>query len=100
MPGSEPFDQLPPAAASMTPESKHLLEALWAWRGDAAAQAGAPPYVILHDRMLVEIALARPANLGDLAEIEGFGQAKLEAYGPAVLRWCGTMCSRPPMQRS
>jgi hypothetical protein len=70
----------------MTPESKHLLEALWAWRGDAAAQAGAPPYVILHDRMLVEIALARPANLGDLAEIEGFGQAKLEAYGPAVLK--------------
>jgi MFS family permease len=70
----------------MTPESRHLLEALWAWRADVAAQASTPPYLVLHDRALVDIALTRPANLGDLADVEGFGQAKLEQYGHAVLK--------------
>src|ERR1700744_1573017 len=86
MPGLSSFDELPPAAASLTSESRHLLEALWAWRRDAAAQAGAAPYVILHDRTLLDIALARPAGLGDLAKIEGLGQAKLDQYGLALVK--------------
>jgi hypothetical protein len=86
MSGLSPSDELPPAAASMTSESRHLLEALWAWRRATAAQAGAPPYMVLHDRTLIDIALARPASLNEIAAVEGFGQAKLEQYGPAVLK--------------
>src|SRR6185312_6321222 len=86
MPGSAPSDQLPPAAASMTPESRRLLEALWTWRRDHAAQAGSAPHVVLQDRVLVDIALNRPTTLGDLAELEGFGQARLDQYGAAVLK--------------
>lgn len=70
----------------MTPDSRHLLEALWAWRREAAAQAGAPPYMVLHDRVLVDIAMERPATLIELAAVEGVSQAKLEQYGPAVLK--------------
>ena len=70
----------------MTPESRNLLEALWLWRADVAARANAPPYLVLHDRALVEIALNRPTALGDLADVEGFGQAKLDQYGQAVLK--------------
>jgi len=70
----------------MTAESRHLLEALWAWRRDAARQAGAPPYLIVSDRTLIEIALVKPATLGALTEIEGFGQAKLDQHGQAVLK--------------
>ncbi|MGZ3279439.1 MAG: HRDC domain-containing protein [Caulobacteraceae bacterium] len=70
----------------MTPESRHLLEALWAWRKAAAAQTGGAPHLILSDRTLIEIALVRPASLGDLAAVEGFGQVRLEQYGPAVLK--------------
>jgi hypothetical protein len=70
----------------MTQESRRLLEALWGWRGDAAARAGSPPYLVLSDRTLIEIALVKPASLGALAEVEGFGQAKLDQYGLAVLK--------------
>ena len=79
----------------MTSDSRHLLEALWAWRRDAAAQAGAPPYMVLHDRTLIDIALARPASLSELAELEGFGQAKLEQYGPAVMNLVRTHVFSP-----
>jgi len=41
--------------------------------------------VILHDRTLAAVALARPANLSALAAIPGIGPAKLEAYGQAIL---------------
>ena len=70
----------------MTPESRRLLEALWTWRRDHAAQAGSAPHVVLQDRVLVDIALNRPTTLGDLAELEGFGQARLDQYGAAVLK--------------
>ena len=70
----------------MTQESRRLLEALWRWRGTAAAQAAAPPHLLLSDRTLIEIALVKPASLGGLAEVEGFGQVKLDQYGPAVLK--------------
>jgi len=44
-----------------------------------------PPYVVFHDRTLVEIAASQPATLSALAGISGIGSAKLERYGEAVL---------------
>jgi ATP-dependent DNA helicase RecQ len=44
-----------------------------------------PPYVVFHDRTLVELAARRPAHLNDLAQVSGIGAAKLERYGEAVL---------------
>ena len=73
------------AAVDMEPAAQSLFAALKAWRRDTAAAQGVPPYVVFHDRTLVEIAQARPASPGRLAEIGGVGQAKLDRYGPAVL---------------
>jgi hypothetical protein len=70
----------------MTPDSRRLLQALWGWRADVAAQAASPPHLVVSDRTLIEIALVKPASLGVLAEIEGFGQARLDQYGAAVLK--------------
>jgi ATP-dependent DNA helicase RecQ len=44
-----------------------------------------PPYVVFHDRTLLELAARRPASLGELAGIGGIGAAKLERYGAALL---------------
>jgi ATP-dependent DNA helicase RecQ len=41
--------------------------------------------VIFHDATLREIAASRPASLADLAEVNGVGARKLEAYGEAFL---------------
>ena len=44
-----------------------------------------PPYVIFHDRTLVELAAARPKSRAKMADVPGVGEAKLDRYGPAFL---------------
>ncbi len=73
-------------ALQIGPEQQVLFDALRAWRLDEARLQGVPPYVIFHDRTLAEIAHVRPHSLEALAGVGGVGQAKLEHYGPAVLR--------------
>jgi ATP-dependent DNA helicase RecQ len=63
-----------------------LFAALKAWRRGVAAAQGVPPYVVFHDRTLLEIAQARPLSLNDLAAVGGVGQAKLGRYGDAVIQ--------------
>ncbi|MFS6827250.1 HRDC domain-containing protein [Cyanobium sp. ATX-6F1] len=48
-------------------------------------QPGGAPYVVFHDRTLVEVAALRPSSTGELAQVSGVGAAKLERYGEAVL---------------
>ena len=76
--GSEP----PP---DLTPEAELLFEALRAWRRGEASTQAVPPYVIFHDKTLLEIARLRPASLSALGVISGVGQAKQDRYGAAVL---------------
>ena len=72
-------------AFDQTPETQALFAALKAWRREAAAAQSVPPYVVFHDRTLLEIASTKPQSLSRLGEVGGVGQAKLERYGPAVL---------------
>ena len=62
-----------------------LFEALRAWRKGQAQLQSVPPYVIFHDKTLLEIATSRPTDLTRLGQVSGVGQGKLERYGPAVL---------------
>ena len=62
-----------------------LLDALKGWRREQARQQGVPPYVVFHDRTLVELAARRPSDLNALGGIGGIGAAKLERYGAALL---------------
>jgi ATP-dependent DNA helicase RecQ len=62
-----------------------LFEALRERRRAIAAEAGVPPYVVFHDSTLRGIAAARPASLGELAQVQGVGEAKLARYGDAML---------------
>jgi ATP-dependent DNA helicase RecQ len=63
-----------------------LLAALKAWRLQQARDQAVPPYVVFHDRTLLEIAARLPANLEALSQVSGVGAAKLERYGQAVLQ--------------
>ena len=62
-----------------------LLTALKSWRREQARQQGVPPYVVVHDRTLVELAAQQPATLEALGRIGGIGTAKLTRYGEALL---------------
>ncbi|MGL6135016.1 MAG: HRDC domain-containing protein, partial [Prochlorococcaceae cyanobacterium] len=62
-----------------------VVAALKSWRREQAQQQGVPPYVVFHDRTLLELAERRPADLEELATVSGIGSAKLERYGEALL---------------
>ncbi len=62
-----------------------LLARLKEWRREQARLQGVPPYVVFHDRTLVEVAARHPRDLDALAQLSGIGAAKLERYGEAVL---------------
>jgi ATP-dependent DNA helicase RecQ len=74
------------AMEAIPPEIQPLFDALREWRRGQAAEQKVPPYVIFHDRTLLDIARARPATLDALAVTGGVGQGKLDRYGQAVLR--------------
>jgi ATP-dependent DNA helicase RecQ len=64
---------------------RDLFESLRVWRRREAEERGVPPYVIFSDRTLRELARIRPATLYELRGIYGIGDAKLEAFGEAVV---------------
>ncbi|MEO8380039.1 MAG: DNA helicase RecQ [Acidobacteriota bacterium] len=67
------------------PYDRQLFETLRVWRRAEAQERGVPPYVIFSDRTLRELARLRPSTRYELRGIYGIGDAKLEAFGDAVL---------------
>ncbi len=62
-----------------------LVARLKAWRTEQARSQGVPPYVVFHDRTLLELASRRPTSRAELSEVGGIGTAKLERYGDGLL---------------
>ncbi|MDQ3814760.1 MAG: ATP-dependent DNA helicase, partial [Armatimonadota bacterium] len=62
-----------------------LFESLRRWRRSLAIAENVPPYCILSDRTLLEIANQKPQKDDDLRGITGIGERKLEKYGAAIL---------------
>ena len=60
-------------------------QALRAWRSERSRRDGMPAFIVLHDRTLIAIAVARPSSLAALRRVEGIGPAKLEQYGDEIL---------------
>lgn len=50
-------------------------------RLELAREQGVPPYVIFHDKTLIEIHDKKPTTLDQFAKISGVGQSKLQRYG-------------------
>jgi ATP-dependent DNA helicase RecQ len=81
-----PGERQPSAAGTELGEAgQRRFEALRSWRLEQAREQGVPPYVVFHDRTLIEIASREPVNLEELGGVAGVGQAKLARYGEAVL---------------
>ncbi len=73
------------ASVELPPEAEAVFERLRAWRTSVAKELGMPPYVIFHDATLRLIAASQPPTLGELRQVNGVGDAKLDKYGQAVL---------------
>ena len=70
-----------------------LFEHLRKTRNDLAREAHIPPYMILSNASLIDMAKRRPRNMEELLAVSGIGKVKAEHYGPAFLQaieaWSG-----------
>ena len=73
-----------------TPASEALAAQLREWRTAEAKRLGFPAYLVLHERTLQAVAMARPANPAQLLAIDGIGPAKVERFGEAILKLCAS----------
>jgi ATP-dependent DNA helicase RecQ len=60
---------------------RELFERLRAQRAVLAKERSVPPYVIAHDRTLVDMAQKRPRTREALLHVHGMGPARVEQYG-------------------
>lgn len=82
----ELVEQKEAAQKARYPEyDENLLEELKKVRMHLALNQDVPPYVILADYSLVEMAAYLPKSLSDLLKISGFGRFKVEKYGQDFL---------------
>ncbi|MCF1503386.1 DNA helicase RecQ [Afifella sp. H1R] len=73
-------------AQSVVPEAdRALFQMLREKRLEIARQQNVPPYVIFHDKTLIELAAARPRSRAEMAHVPGVGEAKLDRYGSAFV---------------
>ncbi len=69
----------------LDPETLAVYRSLRSWRLETARAAGIPPYVVFHDTVLRQVALARPTTSSALMLIAGIGEAKARRYGKSIL---------------
>jgi ATP-dependent DNA helicase RecQ len=62
-----------------------LYQALRGIRGDLARDAGVPPYVICHDRSLIDMVRLKPRTRDELKLVHGMGEARVTRYGAKFL---------------
>ena len=65
--------------------NKELFEALRQLRLRIAQQKGEPPFVIMSDKVLHQLATYKPTTLMAFGNINGIGEFKCATYGPLFL---------------
>ncbi len=84
--------------AELRERDQALFDALKALRLRLAREQNVPPYVIFHDRALIELATLRPKTLSDMRLVNGIGEKKVAVYGDAFLAEIAKF-ARPPASR-
>jgi ATP-dependent DNA helicase RecQ len=67
------------------PVGDPLFDALRAKRASLAKEHGVPAYIIFHDSVLRAMAAFQPQTLGEIGELQGVGEKKLDTWGGEFL---------------
>ncbi|HAJ37276.1 MAG TPA: ribonuclease D [Chloroflexi bacterium] len=69
------------------PRQQHgVLEALWQWREDAARAADRPPFKVVNDAVLIDLAKLQPETKAALEDVPGLSELQIRRYGDELLR--------------
>ncbi|MCC6169509.1 MAG: HRDC domain-containing protein, partial [Caldilineaceae bacterium] len=63
-----------------------VLEALWLWREQEAQSQDRPPFKVVNNQVLVQLAQTQPRTPAELAAVGGLGSMELRRYGTALLK--------------
>ena len=63
-----------------------LFAQLKAKRLEIAKAQNLPPYIVFHDKTLIEMVKVLPKSLSEMSKISGVGEAKVKKYGEEFLR--------------
>ncbi len=74
-----------PALNLESQADQELFTALKALRMSIAKENSVPPYVVFHDKTLIDMVLRKPLSLDAMRSVAGVGQSKLEKYGQIFL---------------
>lgn len=66
-------------------ERTGVLESLWLWREKEAQSQDRPPFKIMNNQVLVELAQTQPRTPAELQNVHGLGAVEARRYGPALL---------------
>ena len=69
----------------LSAEAYARAQRLKKWRGHTAKALKYPPYAIMNNQQLYEIATRNPATLSGFKAIKGFGDKRIRRYGEAVI---------------
>jgi ribonuclease D len=73
-------------ASRLDPRGLALLEALLEFREDQARKSDLPPFKILHNEALLELALRKPLQIDELGAGNVLGRKQIERFGSQLLR--------------
>ena len=80
---AKPARYATPAAGGQSPSELYLR--LAQWRTDRAAEEGVPPYRIIHNAALLNIAEQVPADVRSLQSLPGIGAKTVARYGAELI---------------
>ena len=72
-----------------------LREHLREWRRGISKELSIPAFIVMHDTTLDELCKVRPSTLAQLRGVSGFGDRKVEMYGPQILQALKNFESKP-----
>jgi ribonuclease D len=85
-------------AYGLTPVQAAVLKALFAYRQEQARLIDRPPFKVMGESTLVEIARRTPRDLDGLQELAGLAPAQVQRHGPGLLRAVQHGLQGPPQR--
>jgi ribonuclease D len=74
-----------PGSPRLSPRQQRQMERIKEWRKTAAAERGVPTVVVLGNPAVLDIVIASPRSLPDLAVVPGVGEKRARLHGEAIL---------------
>ncbi len=75
-------------------EHPELLERLKTWRSEQAKKEAVADFQVLHQRVIIQIAIILPDSLSALKKIKGVGKHTVEKYGEQLIAMISDFCQK------